>query len=63
MYNYKWYNIQQPLDNREGYMPENAASNWDRKTVANVNIQHNIIKFVGPSLNTHKKTEITRLTF
>jgi len=38
-------------------MPENAASYGDRRTVASVNIQHNIIKLVGPSLNTHTHTQ------
>jgi hypothetical protein len=45
MYNWKWYNVQQSLYNREGYMRENAAS-------YGVNIQQNIIKLFGPSLNT-----------
>jgi hypothetical protein len=43
-------------------MPENAASYGDRRTVASANIQHNVIKLVGPSLKRkRKRNEITGL--
>ena len=54
MYNYKWYDIQQSLDKREGYIPGNAASYGVRGVVAGVSIQQSIIKFFGASRNTQR---------